>query len=1733
MSKSLNSESPDLRLAKYLRQFVGLRSTTVRDLNEYDDVLMFSDIPQERDCISPAWTDEYDSESPWLEVKKQKFEKSPSPPEITSPWIDEPELRQAKQEIPPLLSTIFLPDNEAEIDEGEEPPLVQHSLADHPKVQQAYENYRPIWEAWSREQRKRESIQQVYAKLFQLHTQIKKQGEVTEVVLGLGLLNWAPKLRKNPIQIRRHVFVTGVELEFDVVGEVIRVMPPGEGARLKIEDDMLEGEHRPDRLHYLASQEVLEEIGNDIWDRAQIYNAIKSWSGALSPDSVYSEQLEPETVSGDEPVVTFAPALILRKRSQAGMVRVYDELIEQMSTEGSEIPNGWNQLTNDTRSASVARDSTGESDGQSVSEIFFPLPVNQEQKQIVQAIEKESGVLVQGPPGTGKSHTIANLICHLLATGKRVLITAESARALQVLKDKLPKEIHPLCVSLLGQGGNSFAELDNSIQGISTRQASFSSITNQNRITELDMSLDSSRRQLAELDSKIHNLRAEETSPYKVGNGVYRGTASTIAERVANERDLYSWLKLPDGSDNEPPLTSQELLDWLKISRRHTAESIAESKLQVPLISEILSPDYFVIAVQDEKEATDQFNSLEELRSHPAYLSLKSISTENRENLQRQLKSITSHRNQLDRFPKEDWIYESIEKFLTSSHWVTLTEQCHEILDQIKSLQASIGNRKVELPSSMDAKKIRSDAIIAASFLKSGRQWKSFGFLTPQQLKGKLYLKEEVLVDGLPANTSQLLEIVRDDLDLKFSLEELQELWQDFGIPPLNSNPVAAIAMAEEILKKLEMCQEYTEACDKAGQFMSTLDPVVPEPNWQKGEGEEWLKLIQSAFIEDKLLKAKEKFDSCLQLISPLIDLHDTHPVVNILVSSIEQRDVKTYSEGYAAVTKIEQLRVNETKRKKIEEILEVHVPSLIESISLTIQDENWDSRLKSWSEAWYWALADLWLEQRSDFDYQQQLLSERKEVDLKIGKLLGESAAYRAWGHFFERLSPEESAALKGWREIVRTIGKGTGRSAKIARLKKEGRQYMNQCRDAIPVWIMPRYLVAEMVDPAPKRYDLVIVDEASQLGIDSLFLFYIAKKMIVVGDDQQISPYGIGIKDDEIAGLQRNLLEGVPHQHALSAQSSLYANAKIRFDRTIVLREHFRCMPEIIQFSNDLCYASNGTPLDPIRAYPADRLEPLMLRHVSEGYRTGGSQSAQNPPEADAIVDQIKSCLKDPKYRQATMGVISLQGNSQAKLIEQKVLKSIDPEDIEARRIICGDAYAFQGDERNIIFMSMVAAPGDNRIGTLSNESARQRFNVAASRAQDQLWLFHTAQIDMLSTSCMRYRLLSYMLNPSRQITDENRQVFDSGFEEDVYRRLTDRGFHVRTQVQVGDSTNHRYRIDLVVEGMKGRLAVECDGDFWHGADRYEYDMARQRDLERAGWKFSRIRGGDFYRDPEKAMEPVWLELKRLGIQPGGVNQFQQPTPEDVDEDRPAEPTPVKEDKRPESDGTLTIAPESVSSVPENSEPNQQEPDQDLSLDDDTSQVKEKIPYISFEKKAGLDPRSAKPGQITNGLYHIIKAEGPMVVKRAYDVYLRGCGINRMGEALRRKMDRSLRLAIKKELIEVANEMGKKDSILSIARLKETPPIIVRSRGPRKLEEIPPSEIQVVARQLMYDHGYELSSDQHIRAILSFFELKRLTKNVKSSLTEILHHPIDHVDAFFESRGTSLQSVEPSINQ
>src|SRR5215831_9203747 len=129
------SESKALRLARYLKEFVGLRTTTVHDVNKYESVLWFGDMPQEPECQSPAWNHQIaERGGPWLEVHKQQFPQRPAPPEIVLPWIDQRALTRASVEMPRLRPTRFEASPESNASEGDEPQPLEQRLEDHPKV---------------------------------------------------------------------------------------------------------------------------------------------------------------------------------------------------------------------------------------------------------------------------------------------------------------------------------------------------------------------------------------------------------------------------------------------------------------------------------------------------------------------------------------------------------------------------------------------------------------------------------------------------------------------------------------------------------------------------------------------------------------------------------------------------------------------------------------------------------------------------------------------------------------------------------------------------------------------------------------------------------------------------------------------------------------------------------------------------------------------------------------------------------------------------------------------------------------------------------------------------------------------------------------------------------------------------------------------------------------------------------------------------------------------------------------------------------------------------------------------------------------------------------------------------------------------------------------------------------------------------------------------------------------
>ena len=198
--------------------------------------------------------------------------------------------------------------------------------------------------------------------------------------------------------------------------------------------------------------------------------------------------------------------------------------------------------------------------------------------------------------------------------------------------------------------------------------------------------------------------------------------------------------------------------------------------------------------------------------------------------------------------------------------------------------------------------------------------------------------------------------------------------------------------------------------------------------------------------------------------------------------------------------------------------------------------------------------------------------------------------------------------------------------------------------------------------------------------------------------------------------------------------------------------------------------------------------------------------------------------------------------------------------------------------------MFLSVVDAPPSAPPLPLRQEGPKKifkrRFNVAASRARDQMWVVYSLNVETdLKPGDYRRKLIEHALDPhawERELERRLAQVDPRSreFEGRVVRILLERNFRVFPQYKVG-----AYRIDIVVVGNGSRLAIECDGERFHGPEKLQEDMERQAILERLGWKFVRVRGSVFFRDEERAMRPVFERLEDFGITPELAQVSDQP--------------------------------------------------------------------------------------------------------------------------------------------------------------------------------------------------------------------------------------------------------------
>jgi very-short-patch-repair endonuclease len=1464
-------------LITYIRELVRSRRRPVRDCERYDARIWAYEIPGAFRPLASG------TDGVLLSIAHVPARPYPQPPAGIKEWLDDGALGIPERGDPELAEY------------GPVPPVpgrAGNAVANATTVPRsqaldvlrAYQDWLPLWRQWAHEELALRSHRELYRHLSEMARRVDQADDVFEIVIAVGLLAFDMPGNRH---LNRHLITRRLVITSDRhTAKITVALAPDTVARLEDRDFL------DDEDGYIVRR--TEQVRLDLADQdphplaEETQDLLRRWAELAFDAPVRIESGEqPRAAEGGVFCLSYAPAIILRHRDDNALAEYYDRIARSLSGPDVTSPLGLAQLVAPLdRDERLAWDGPGSTDSSGDfpapgPEPLFPLPANQAQRNVLDRMRSDTAVVVQGPPGTGKTHTIANLVSAYLAEGKRILVTSQKDQALRELRDKVPRELRDLCVMLTGlQRGGGTDEMERSITALSD-QVSSSSI---GEVLQKGDDLGHQRSALlsrrADLREAIRVLREAEWTEHRPVAPGYGGTLSAIVAKVRGAEDLFGWLSVSPAETSadplaaaSPPLTTAEMVQLRSLYAAGTPQRLARRGQRLPAVDSLPLAEEFTDAVSAARRVEELAASSDNLGRQLCDLGESVVYQ-----VDRIVGSVAAILHDLRMSPQialweqEDWRTRALADLFTRRNtalWQHVGASAHEA-GEVQSRLTALGLRQVRLPD--------MEADEAASLYRAGKalyDYLSSGGRIRRRFPSAAQRDAEPLlvsctVDGRAPADAADVEAVLVMLRARLATAELVQRWSHVGVRAATADEplLAVLSRLADLANDLARLQQVGEARDTVDRLLSDYGIRLAELSRPSG----WDMLVRAVGAARELLDARRGLAALDQIQARLPPAApENPPELRELRAAVRDRDPGRYEHAItglrvAAEEQREQQRCDELHAK-----LHHYYPYLADQLAATAAGAEWDSRLSAWPQAWAWVNAKAFCERMRDPGRDISLQQELKEVEDQLAQVTERLAAARAWSHCLARMTQEQRQALQSYRSAMGALGKGTGRYA--SRHRRAARGAMEIARDAVPAWIMPIQRVVETIPAAQDAFDVVVVDEASQAGLDALFLLWLAPRVIVVGDDKQCAPTFAITEHQRFFDRLDTYLGGLQDafRNDFRPDNNLYELLSARFPDVVRLTEHFRCMPEIIGWSSAQFYDNR---LEPLRQFGAERLPPLRVVRVAGGYIEGRDQNIRNEVEAKQLMETLHRILADPACAKRTIGIIALQGAGQAGLIDRMVAESVDPGVQQQHDLKVGTPPEFQGAERDVILLSMIVTDPPR---ALTRREEQRRFNVAASRARDQLWLFTSVSRDRLSRADLRYSLLSYMEDPPSLLGESiaaddvsahvRQQPFESLFEQRVFLAIRRRGYHVIPQFPVG-----RRRIDLVVSGHSGRLAVECDGRVAHSTpDQIRDDMERERELRRVGWDFWRVRESEFTFDPNRAMEPLWAELERRGIRPG----------------------------------------------------------------------------------------------------------------------------------------------------------------------------------------------------------------------------------------------------------------------
>lgn len=1176
--------------------------------------------------------------------------------------------------------------------------------------------------------------------------------------------------------------------------------------------------------------------------------------------------------------------LFLFDKSDEALINDYEEIIQDQGeiTEAfTELINGF-IADNPQRYIEEVADEWEETSIPERLVIQSPIPLNEEQKQVMLALGKDNCkvVILEGPPGTGKSHTITAVVCRALLEGQSVLVLSDKDEALDVVQDKITETLNKVRhdknfqnpILRLGRNSGGLAKV---IEGqvLERVREHFRAYKSQkNKLEELTSDLEGEAKgelnRLAEVSSRLSLKEIQELVKKEVKyediNWLDTDNVTAVGDDLKRLHESISFIADNDANyllaySNKTDLRNVEdylnhLNHYLKTKQdlgKPDSNFIAEYKRMDESTRKGLVKKLKVIS-EDSKQIFEYLSKNQLLLLHK---SRAETTLSDYGNLKKQLNTFEDIANSAlsylgDGNSRISHLLKEISKYENSS--VEVTEAFSSYVESARSLRSKLfgysgkGNQLLEIERQLKKKVPYFNISSPEKHIVEIQLIADFvGFVSEK-------LKQYNIEDKYWSDIVKVLTISADEMtNNKQALEVLSSGQFDEIIGEYTASGAASA------LKNIELLE-----C--AGRLLHTA------------RDSETVNALIKLDNLDELVASGEKYVSALEKLSKdyqEFSKFDEHTnVVSNFITEYPEVAEKLGLNGEVLSVEALDPKFRTMKKNEVSEYIDFF--QKVRTLHTNFVEITTD-------------------------DYLDLMQDIETLTTAKMAHLLDSRIIEYVDGH---------AADIRTLKNLLRSK-------------QKFPKALFGDLKQAFPCILAGIRDYATYIPLEQDLFDLVIIDEASQVSIaQALPALIRGKKILVLGDDKQFSNVKAGnaskLTNDQMKNQVLSSLRDSIGGYDREVASIFLSRAKDNFDiknsvlefcrfianYEIMLKKHFRCYPEVISYSNKHFYGDELQCMK-ARALPVGeviKFDKVEHDGMDEQYKD------TNTPELNFIIDQLKG-MKERNYN-GTIGVITPH-RPQASLIHTTLTTSDIADWLEERKLKVMTFDTCQGEERDYIFYSMVATEEDDKhryifpqnLESMSDiEESRvrvQRLNVGFSRAKETVHFVLSKDTDKY-WGAVRSALAFYEqklseassiviggTDPASKMESKIQHYF---YETKFYKESKEK-IELIPQFPLGDylrsldrKYNHpSYKVDFLLLYGKQKIVIEYDGFKEHfvdgdgiNKDNYESylkpeDVYRQKVLEGYGYKFVRPNKFNLGNNPIEAFDEMLSECVKKKTQ------------------------------------------------------------------------------------------------------------------------------------------------------------------------------------------------------------------------------------------------------------------------